>query len=476
MSAGFTKSKNISRQKSESGTRYPFEFLDALAKSGLGGPFSTDQLLSGLGGTTNLFTGQQVGLFGGGGAQPGGQQGQRGAQPRSMGGQQFFSGEPTAARGGPGMQFFAPGGGGGQELASRGGAGNGNTNGPTLTPERIIQLTQGDKDSSKALDKVLDAIFAGKLDPSQPLSLEQIKQLVGSGRLDNARDTIGADIGNQAALADARRRSQETPFTASGPGGLPLDNAAAIRNLRFGDQLSPTPHARIRDLPRVNAPTVAAAEANIAPTGFDALQRSLFESNFRPQEREIQQRGALADRQTRAEQAQSGTASSAAGQGLLLEQRRQRDEQLNFQSGQAANAATQQRFGLEFEQAQANAERQQQTHLAQAGFDFNSQLTNAQNVLAGDVAKADNYLKTIGLDAQTASQARNDFLGLLGVQQSELARLDASTLAQLGLVLNTWMQQVGLLGNLGQFSTGESDARGESISQSAGVSGGGGGG
>jgi hypothetical protein len=215
--------------------------------------------------------------------------------------------------------------------------------------------------------------------------------------------------------------------------------------------------------------------SNIAPGGFQKYEDALFNSQYNPVAREINRQGDTQDRQLQAQLAQSGLASSGTGIGQIQQQGRERSAQLEGIASDAANRASVQRFGAEQAQAQFNAQQQQSANLANAGFNLQAQQQNADNILRGDVARSQNYLATIGLNAERAQQERASFLAMMGVAEQDLQRMDKFQQDTLGLLLNNWLQQAATIGSIGR----ESEGRGSGSTNSGGggvaIGGGGGG-
>jgi hypothetical protein len=199
----------------------------------------------------------------------------------------------------------------------------------------------------------------------------------------------------------------------------------------------------------VTAPTIEAATGGLGAGNYDTLRKSLFEQTYNPIAAETTRLGGIADRGLLSNAANAGLATSGVGQGLLARQQSERTQQLQQQAGQAATTATAQTLGLQEQEQQANLGRQQQANIA-----------NASNVLAGNTATAANYLATLGLDQQSAQNARSAFLQYLGVQETDLARMDQQKLSSLSTALNTWLQQYATLAGAGRTSqsTGGSDS------------------
>lgn len=406
---GFSKGGS-SRSNNTSTTVYPGEFLPGFeARYGRG--VGIDELIGALPQTSSIF-----------------------------GGGQGF----TSATG----QSYQPPGGAGA------GAGAG-TIGLDVIGSAIQSQFQGNPQGANRLMAELQSL-AGP--GGTGISLDQLRNYAGrSPRADFIRSSL------PAMLEQFTQAPQQRFAASAGPDLSALQIPQSIQRL-FGAQAQQSfnPYT-IREVPGITAPTAQAAQMNVGD--LDRYERALFESQYRPQAREIEQQGGIADRRLQAELAQAGLASSGSGIGQVQQQRADRMRDLQARAADAAQQATTQRFGAEFAQQQFNAQQQQQTALANAGFDLEAQKTNAANLLAGDTARADNYLKTMGLNVEAASAMRDDFLQLLGITQEEMKRLDASQMEKLGVVLNNWLQQGALLGNLGQ--------RGRQTSSSGGGAGGG---
>lgn len=248
-------------------------------------------------------------------------------------------------------------------------------------------------------------------------------------------------------------------FAASGSNLGGLDVQGSLQRLGFNDappDFSNDPRLNIRDLPTINAPTAQAAQMNIQGGDFGRFEDSLFRSQFDPVAREINRQGATDDRQLQAQLAQSGLASSGSGVGQIQAQTRERAQTIQNAATDAAQRAAAQRYGYQFSQEENNANLRQQTNLANAGFDMTAQQANADNILRGDTARSDTYLKTMGLNQQAAQAMRGDFLKVMDLAEADLQRMDNFQLQTLGVLLNNWLQQAGLAGQAGRESEGVS--------------------
>lgn len=188
--------------------------------------------------------------------------------------------------------------------------------------------------------------------------------------------------------------------------------------------------------PQINAPTVEAAQMNIAPEGFEEYQRALYESQFRPVERDLSIEQQQQDRQLQERLAATGLSSSPAGLSILSEQNEAFGRQLLGAMQDAANNASVQRFGAEFNQAQNNAGWLQEARLANANFDLAAQTSNAANILQANltnaqlstqasIAGAQNMTSASIASAQNRTQA--SIATAQNMTQASIANADASS-------------------------------------------------
>jgi hypothetical protein len=255
--------------------------------------------------------------------------------------------------------------------------------------------------------------------------------------------------------------------------------------------------ATVTPPPQITAPHVTAEQGGFAD--FDALEKSLYESQYRPVQRELQRQRGLADEQLAARLAQAGIAESGTGVGQRAEQADEFYRKDIAASEDAASKAAAQRYGMEFEQSMRNAELRQQASLSNAGFNLQAQVANANNLLQASISgaqlrtqaaiaqgqldtqagmaaaqmaneyqfkQAQNYLQTMGLNFEQEQAARQNYLQLLGLQQADLARMDASQLETLSLFYNTYLKEVALMIDAGRTSTGRQDAESDSATTS----------
>lgn len=398
---------------------------------------------------------------------------------------------------------------GGQQLSMPGAGGAGAGVVPWDAVNSVIQGRYMDQPDRAA--KVMDSLRQVAGEGAQGITLEQL-QTGNFGGVPQQQKYLQSQL--PAQLQQFLQPAEQRFTSGAAPDLSALQIPETIRRLFGADAMKQATPFQFQNLPAiqaptadaaqmgglsgVTAPTLLAAQMGMAPSGYARYEDALFQSMYNPQAREINRQGDLADRRLQAELAGAGLASSGSGIGQLQESRRTREQDLQARAADAARQATVQRqaqefaeqqfntqlrqqagiqnadfdmqgqqfnAGQQFAREQFNATQRQATNLANAGFSLDAQKANAANILAGDTARADNYLRTLGLNEEMAKGMRGDFLNLLGITQKELERLDASQMEKIGVLLNNWLQQGALLGNLGQ--------RGSNKSSSSGGSGGG---
>ncbi len=250
--------------------------------------------------------------------------------------------------------------------------------------------------------------------------------------------------------------------------------------------------------PQAQATAAEAARVEMPYGSGQQFERAAFRSQFAPVSREFDRQAAEQRGQLQAGVAGAGLGSSAAGIGLMQKQAADQTATRTALASEAADRAALQRYGFEQtaaltnqsaqqqanmanagaqnQMALANAERQQQTNLQQAGLDVQAQQVNAANILQGDLANASNYLAAIGLDAQQAAQARNDFLALQGLRQEDLARMDSGRRQKILDEANFWLQLFGQVAGASRFGSGSASGFGFNSQLNIPLIGGGGGG
>jgi len=319
------------------------------------------------------------------------------------------------------------------------------------------------QDSVDVLQRVLGGAGYSYAD-MQNMTIDQIEQALvaakdsGAGEMD-AIDNIGlAQVLQQLkAERDVRAGAQAEPrIEPYQPPDVGVQVQEGLNNLGFTD----VPNEYVAPSIVRGTPMVAGPEVQAAESGFgqgQQLEDSIYRSIFDPQRQELTRQEGLADRRLSSMLGQAGLASSGTGVGQRMQQSEEFGRRMSQASSNAAQQAAASRYQLEYQQAEADAMREQEARMASAGFDQEAQITNAANILQGNTVDAANYLQAAGLNEQTASQARNDFLQLLGVQQQDLARMDQFALNQFAAMFDTYLQQWSVLAGIGYESTGRQE-------------------
>jgi hypothetical protein len=235
---------------------------------------------------------------------------------------------------------------------------------------------------------------------------------------------------------------------------LPSGMAGSIANLGFGQTPQTYTQREVGAAPTVSARGISDI---FTPGGRERLSNEMFEAQYLPVERRLNLEQQQADRALNAQLAQAGLASSGTGIGQRAQQG------LEYTRERAAAA----------KEAAANAAAQaQQMRLEASGIDVQAQTANAQNILQGNIANADNYLRAIGLSQNEAQLARQSFLDLLGLQEQDLQRMDQSAVNALTAMMEPYLAEWGIMAGVGQYQistessskTGKSGAGGVSFS------------
>lgn len=211
----------------------------------------------------------------------------------------------------------------------------------------------------------------------------------------------------------------------------------------------------------IQSPELAAARVNIPRGSLDAYENAAFQSQFNPVNRDLTRQAETADKSLKSTLANSGLSTSAAGIGLQRQQGREFEERRTAAASDAANRAAVQRGDVEFQASMQNAQLKQQANIQRAGFDLQAQTTNAANVLAGNSENAKNYLSTLGLNVEQAKQGRDSFLQLMGLRAADLERMDTQNRQNIETMMNTWLQQLGAVTDVGRFAVGAGASVGE---------------
>lgn len=155
----------------------------------------------------------------------------------------------------------------------------------------------------------------------------------------------------------------------------------------------------------ITAPTVTPATVAL-PLGastYSQLAEAIYNSQATPVIRELGRQGDIAGEQLVGQLAQAGLADSGTGVGQradLLRETQQRQEDV---SRDVSAAATAQAINANLAVNQQNAQLEQQAKLANAGFNYESQVQNAANLLTRNQALSEGYLNAVGISGQQAA-------------------------------------------------------------------------
>ena len=455
---GFSRSKSSQRQNSNSGTSFPGLFLRDFQNQ-FGPGVTQDQLLNGgLPTTVGLFSpDQRVGIQGTN-PSPGQPQGD-GQTPAT----------PNGAQAPSGPHRFSI---------------------SQVTPS--VEKALGgfnNKSSTRAISGLQAGFASTGVDPNKDFTSEEFTAAVNSAHeqkliKNNEREAllgaVTSDLQVQSELAAQQQNAPRFTNTGAQSGVDPRQGAAAIQS----DVLNPINIDAERSIGFIpNAQNIAAnasqaGQADIAQGDFNAFQRSLFEGQFRPVQREIERQGALEDRALSSQLAGAGLASSGTGIGQQQQQLTQRQDRLTDAATDAATQASIQSLGVKFEQELNNANNRQANNIANSGLDLDAQKANAQSILLTGQAQSNAYYQAIGLNVDSAAKAKDSFLQMLDIQETDLARQDNFALASLTGMVDTWLKTFGALANAGRASesAGKSDSLAFGAEGSASFGGMGGGG
>lgn len=137
----------------------------------------------------------------------------------------------------------------------------------------------------------------------------------------------------------------------------------------------------------------------------------------------------------------------------------------------AAHQTAVERYGLKYTLLMEDAQIRQEANLANAGLSPTAQVENAGNLLTTNMAstqlaaQADTpdatlasvplYLQALRLTPQQEKAARASFLGMLGIQEADLALMDHFQLRSTSLMYNTYLKQFAILTQAGTSSFGD---------------------
>lgn len=221
-----------------------------------------------------------------------------------------------------------------------------------------------------------------------------------------------------------------TPIT---PPRIEVPQIGAPPQVQAGQVAAPGP---------IQAPRVDAAQVDLGDAG--AFQKALYESIYRPVDRELTEQLAIQNREAQARLTNAGLGGSGVEQAVLGQIRDQNSRQRAAAMFDASNQATVQRFGYEFQTKLFNAQQEQQARLANANFDIQAQISTAQNLLQAGIANAQLQTQASIANAQNATQtniAQAQLAGQINVQNAQLSFNSQLANNQLGLQQSMQQQQ-----------------------------------
>ena len=242
---------------------------------------------------------------------------------------------------------------------------------------------------------------------------------------------------------------------------------------------------------------VEGAQSDIAKGDFTKFQQDTFKALYNPVRREMEMEHTVERDRMRSLLAGSGMLGSVPHELKDLD-----DRQLNRMLStmeQASAEASRQTLGHRFTEEMANADREQQARLANqqwtntrrieeaknlltasaetarletqasiatAGYATEASIANAREATQRAKAQSDAYLQAVGINAQQEQAARKDFLGLMGVIETDLARMDAHSANMASLMYDVYLRDKSLILSAGQYSVGLSRSGGVGIGES----------
>lgn len=327
--------------------------------------------------------------------------------------------------------------------------------------------------------RLMQAAREAGIDITNGFTLQELGTVIP--RIDGA--TRGMMIEAYGALQGQENLANQTQANRFAPGaptqGLSgdfINQGIANTGLGAAPREYTAPGSVLNGVNPVTGPNVNAAQVNLPGGSPEAYQQAVYESLYRPQERAIEQQREVQGRGLSSALAGAGLVASGAGFGQRQRQEQEFNRELNAASGDAAARASAARFEAERGTLEANAAREQETRLTRAQLDQRAQEVTAGNILQGNMQNADNYLRTLGLNEQTAQAARQDFLGLMNIAQEDLARMDRQQLAQVDQMFNAYLRQMGIIAGSGDFGSSAGSSTSNSIAVNGSISGGAGGG
>lgn len=230
--------------------------------------------------------------------------------------------------------------------------------------------------------------------------------------------------------------------------------------LRFRDSEFTAPE-------KVSLTPYTAAQANIAPQGFDRYETALREKMFAPVKQQLSQEQERSQKALQEQLISRGFGDSPVMAAMLRDNSEEYGRRMVDSLEEASFNATVQRTGLESAQQQFNAQQKNAAFqfnnglTAQLGLEFaKQQLEFDRNRAAArtavDTARADAYIKAKSVDVQEAANSRTSFNHLLGTLVTDAARQDSFIQGMTALTYNSWLTLLGAYNQAGQTSVSRS--------------------
>lgn len=242
------------------------------------------------------------------------------------------------------------------------------------------------------------------------------------------------------------------------------DNLLAGGSVADGLQFRDSPFTAPQ---KVSLAPYTAAEANIAPQGFDRYETALREKMFAPVKQQLRQEQEKSQKALQEQLISRGFGDSPVMAAMLRDNSEEYGRRMVDSLEEASFNATVQRTGLESAQQQFNAQQKNAASqfnnglTAQLGLEYAKQQlefdkNRAVIRTAVDTARAEAYVKAKSVDLQEATNARTNFNHLLGTLVTDAARQDSFTQSMAALTYNSWLTLLGSYNQAGQTSVSRS--------------------
>lgn len=110
----------------------------------------------------------------------------------------------------------------------------------------------------------------------------------------------------------------------------------------------------------------------------------------------------------------------------------------------------------------ANLDASTRLEAARMDSDTRRSIANQQSELQWRGMQADTYLNALQIDANQEQAYRRDFLGMMGLAEQDLGRLDDYALKSTSLVYDTYLRQQAIIAGAGEYQQSRSEEKGPS--------------